>query len=240
MIMTDRKDVMAERLREARVQAGYSSAAAAAAAFGFGVSTLTSHENGTRGFDIDAAVRYGKAFKVNPGKLLGLDTIDTPAFRVEREPASKIIEVIGAVEAGVWRERTEWPEDERYQLEVGYSLVPSAERFGLVVEGYSMDKVFPPGSELECIRVYRGRQDPQDGDLVIVERRQHDLRETTCKRLRRGDTGWELHCESTKPEFQAPIPLGDPDADHFGDDGIDVIGIVVRAFQNHYAHRRRG
>ncbi|MEG8021821.1 hypothetical protein [Sphingomonas aerolata] len=141
--MADRKDVMAERLREARVQAGYASAAAAAAAFGFGVSTLTSHENGTRGYDIDAAVRYGRAFKVNPGRLLGLDTIDTPAFRMPREPASKMIEVIGAVEAGVWRERTEWPESERYEIEAGHSVVPNVERFGLVVEGYSMDKVFP-------------------------------------------------------------------------------------------------
>lgn len=230
---------MAARLREARAKAGYTSIAAAAEAFGFQPPTLTSHENGTRGFDVEVAVRYGKAFKVNPGWLLGLDTIDTPAFRIERAPASKKIEIIGAVEAGVWRERSEWPESERYEVEVGYPVVPNADRFGLVVEGYSMDKVFPPGSELECIRVYRGRQDPQDEDLVIVERRQHDLRETTCKRLRKGPAGWELHCESTKPEFQTVMPLGEPDADHFGDDGIDVIGIVVRAFQNHYTHRRR-
>jgi len=238
--MTDRKEVMAERLREARIKAGYASAGAAAAAFGFGGSTLTSHENGTRTFDVETAVRYGKAFKINPGLLLGLDAIDVPAFRIDRAPPSKKITIIGAVEAGVWRERTEWPESERYDIEVGYSIVPNAERFGLVVEGYSMDKVFPPGSELECIRVYRGSQEPQDGDLVVVERRQHDLRETTCKRLRKRDDKWELHCESTKPEFQTPIPLGSPDNEHFGDDGIDVIGIVVRAFQNHYEQRRRG
>jgi len=236
----DRKEVMATRLREARAKAGYPTIAAAAQAFGWNPTTYTSHENGTRGYDVDSAVRYGKALKVNPGFLLGLDTIDTPAFRVERAPDSKMVEVIGAVEAGVWRERTEWPDDERYEVEAGLSLVPGAERFAVVVEGFSMDKIFPPGSVLDCLRVYRGRLDPQDGDLVIVQRQRHDLMETTCKRLAKVGDEWVLIAESTRPEFKDPIPLGSPDRDHVGDGDIEVIGIVARAVQTHYEHRRRG
>lgn len=235
----DRKEVMAARLREAREKAGYSTIASAAQAFGWNPVTYTSHENGTRRYDIDAAVRYGKALKVNPGHLLGLDTIDTPAFRIATEPASKMVSVVGAVEAGVWRERTEWAREQQYEVEAGYSMVSGAERFALEVEGYSMDKIFPPGSVLDCLRVYKGRLDPQDGDLVIVQRRRHDLMETTCKRLTRDGETWVLIAESTKPEFAEPIVLGTPDRDFAGDDDIEVIGIVARAIQAHYQHRKR-
>lgn len=233
------KDMMAERLKEAREKAGFDTAAAAAQAFGWGESGYRHHEGGVRSFDIANAIKYAKAFKINPGWLLGLDAIDAPAFRIPTSPATRMVEVIGAVEAGVWRERAEWPKNERYEVEFGYPIVSNAERFSLVVEGFSMDKVFPPGSLLECIRVYRGKQDPQADDLVIVQRRQHDLSETTCKRLVRGNSGWELHAESTKPEFKEPIILGNPDDAHFGDDAIEVIGIVVRAMQTHWQHRRR-
>lgn len=73
-IMADRREMMAERLRTSRRKAGYDTVAEAAAAFdSIKTPTLTSHENGTREFDVDAAIRYGRAFRVNPAWLLGLD-----------------------------------------------------------------------------------------------------------------------------------------------------------------------
>jgi phage repressor protein C with HTH and peptisase S24 domain len=59
-----------DRLKEARIEAGYSSAAEAATALDVATSTYTSHENGTRGFGVDDAVKYGKKYKVNPVWLL--------------------------------------------------------------------------------------------------------------------------------------------------------------------------
>lgn len=70
--MDDRRIMKAERLRGAR-QARYGTVAEAALAFGFKKPTLTSHENGTRPFDDEDAIRYGKAFKVTPAWLLCLD-----------------------------------------------------------------------------------------------------------------------------------------------------------------------
>jgi SOS-response transcriptional repressor LexA len=52
-----------ERLRQARREAGYESAADAAKAFGWKTSGYTHHENGTRGVKPDLARRYAKAFK---------------------------------------------------------------------------------------------------------------------------------------------------------------------------------
>lgn len=54
----------ADRLRTARLAAGFGSATDAAKAFGWTVSTYLGHENGSRGLPVDAAQRYGRAFKV--------------------------------------------------------------------------------------------------------------------------------------------------------------------------------
>lgn len=101
-----------------------------------------------------------------------------------------------------------------------------------------MDRTITPGSDLECIRVQYGFIEPVPGDLVIVERHNHDLTELTCKRLDQDASGeWVLRCESTRPEFQEPIVLGKPDANLFVDDEIKVIGIVVSSQQNHFRRR---
>jgi SOS-response transcriptional repressor LexA len=65
--MTETAD---ERLRLARQQAGYRSAAAAAEANGWKVPTYRSHENGARGYDADDATRYGQAFRVSRAWLM--------------------------------------------------------------------------------------------------------------------------------------------------------------------------
>lgn len=232
--------MMAARLREARVAKGYASAAAAAQAFGWTTSTYTSHENGTRGFGVDEARRYGKALGKNPGWLLALDKVQ-PAEVELTTSASRApdkLTVKGAVAAGIWREQTEWPADEWYDIEVGPSPVPGVERFAVRLEGFSMDRTIPPGSDLECIRVSYGQIEPQIGDLVIAERTNHDLTELTCKRLDRDGDDWVLRCESTKPEFQAVIRVGRPDADAVTDDETRIIGIVVNAQQRHFGRRR--
>lgn len=166
-------------------------------------------------------------------QLAGLQPSDRLSIVGDKE----ILIVSGAVAAGVWREQTDWPPEDRYELEVGPSPVRGAERFALRMDGYSMDKVIPPGSDLECLRVIFGEVEPEPGDLVIVQRQAHDLTEMTCKRLDRKGDEWLLRCESTKAEFQEVIRLGRPSEDTFVDNEIRVIGIVVKAHQNHFRRR---
>lgn len=232
--------MMANRLREARSSAGFPSAAAAAAARGWTTSTYTSHENATRGYGVDEAKKYARAFRVNPGWLLALDQIKVPEVQLidSDAPAKEVLWVQGAVAAGVWREQIAWPKDEWYQIEVGPPPRPGVERFAVRMDGYSMDKTIPPGSNLEAIRVAFGEVSPQDGDLVIVERRRHDLVEMTCKRLVQNGETWELHCESSRPEFRDMVlPIGRPDVEAVTDDETRVVGIVVNAQQSHFRRR---
>lgn len=55
---------MHERLREARLAAGYESAQDVCAAFGWKYSTYIGHENGSRGITSKAATRYASALRV--------------------------------------------------------------------------------------------------------------------------------------------------------------------------------
>ena len=151
---------------------------------------------------------------------------------------SQHLKVVGAVAAGIWREQSDWAEEDCYWIEVGPNPVAGGERFALRMEGHSMDRIIPPGSDLECLRVTFGVVMPQPGDIVIVQRNRHDLQELTCKRLEFDGHNWVLRGESTRPEFQEPILIGRPDDGHFGDDETAVIAIVLRSHQTLYQRRR--
>lgn len=60
----------AERLRIARLRAGYETAKHAAEALGFPVSTYIGHENGSRGYPAKKAAIYARKFKVREQWLL--------------------------------------------------------------------------------------------------------------------------------------------------------------------------
>lgn len=152
--------------------------------------------------------------------------------------AGETLMVKSSVAAGVWREQAEWPEDDWYPLEVGPSPVSGAERFVVRMEGHSMDLTIPPGSDLECLRVAFGAIMPLPGDLVIVARQAHDLVETTVKRLdREADGEWVLRMESSRPEFQEVIRLGKSSRDLVTDEETRVVGMVLKAHQQHFRRR---
>jgi transcriptional regulator with XRE-family HTH domain len=60
----------AERLRIARLRAGYTTGKEAAEALGFPVSTYLAHENGSRGITASRAVTYARRYKVREQWLL--------------------------------------------------------------------------------------------------------------------------------------------------------------------------
>lgn len=58
-----------KRLRDARIAAGFASAAAAARAFGWGEALYRHHENGTRPYGAKHAASYAQAFHIKPPAL---------------------------------------------------------------------------------------------------------------------------------------------------------------------------
>lgn len=220
-------DQRAERLRKARERAGFESAAEAARRFGWGEAAYRHHENGTRSFGADAAKRYGRAFKVKAGWLLGIDGADDSPVINTSDGQDRLV-VNGGVEAGVWRESRQW-DDERQFTIIGKPTVPvKGKRFGLVVKGRSMDQLFEPDSVLDCVSIFDTDTPPENGDVVIVERVRPDgLRELTVKEYLIEDGRHYAVPRSTLPEFSDRIEVGKPSIDHPDDGGVQVIAFVL-------------
>ena len=91
---------------------------------------------------------------------------------------------------------------------------------------------------LDCVRTATGIA-PRDRDLVIVERRRHDLAEMTCKRYVVGPDGIELWPESWAPEYQTPIRMKDLKAAGELGDEISVVAVVLETRQLHFRQDTR-
>lgn len=218
----------ADRLKAAREKAGFESAADAARSFGWTESAYRHHENGTRRFGPDAAKRYGRAFKVKPGWLLGLENVsDAPPAE---SPNDESLLVNGSVEAGAWRASEHWNDDRTFVIDGMPSPVPGAQRFGLVVVGRSMDEFYEPDTVLDCVSIFDGGVQPQTGDHVIVECVRDDgLRELTVKEFHHIDGTYKLVPRSSRPGFQ-PIEYPGPDLEHTNDSTVRVIAFVMAAY----------
>jgi SOS-response transcriptional repressor LexA len=167
----------ADRLKEARIRAGYDSAKSAAEAMGAPVATYIQHENGARGFPAARAERYARFFRVAPEWLL-YGTSGQSRF----QPLGPTLFVRGAVAAGVWRDAYEWPEEDWKEFTGRGDITASLkDRFGLEIVGDSMSLIYPHGSIVECVF---GRAEIAPGKRVVIVRRRDDLEyEATVKEL---------------------------------------------------------
>jgi len=105
----------AERLRIARLRAGFSTAKEAAEAMGFPVSTYLAHENGSRGYPAAKAATYARKFKVPevwllygtgpaPGEAKGDETAEVISIfdhlpPLRRQEALRILRVLAGGES---------------------------------------------------------------------------------------------------------------------------------------------
>ncbi len=164
----------------------------------------------------------------------------TPISRLTGEAVSAnfvsapLIEIRGSVEAGVWKEAAEWPEDERRTVAVPVAQKYADKAFGLVVNGGSMNEIYPPGSIITCISLENYTAELESGDRVVVERRSTDgLHETTCKELKFDDDGrpW-LWPRSNSPKHQQPIELPWPPPIEYDDDTeIRLVAVVLGSYR---------
>lgn len=135
---------MGKRLRDARKNAGFSSALKAAKKHHWTPSTYAAHENGQNGFPPDKAEVYGRAFKVSSGWLL---TGEGEAVR------QNVVTIEGLVSAGgmIATNAEDVGHDGLYEIEVPFPLPDDAAAYQI-----TGDSMFP-------------RYD--DGDVIIVRRR---------------------------------------------------------------------
>lgn len=202
----------AERLKLARLDAGYKTARDAATALGVPYSTYAGHENGSRDFDADDAERYARKFRRPLEWLLtGKSSSQTPP-----PSASNVamVPITGIVRAGTWQEAETGAHELQHFVPSALDTPPEWQ-YAFTVEGNSLNKIAAPGDTLVCLDLIKSGVAIADNDLVIVERLRYggSMLERTAKRVRRTVAGFELWPESTDPAFQEPIRINGDEVD---------------------------
>lgn len=146
------------------------------------------------------------------------------------------IEVRGDVQAGVWREAIEWPQADWYAITVPLDTAfAGLHRYGLLVKGDSMDKVFPDGSIAVVINLVDLGRMPKTGEVVVAVHRSKtsDEFEATVKAVQVLESGeMILWPQSTNPDFATPlrIPAGACEHDA-GMPDVFIQALVVASYR---------
>ncbi len=205
-------DGRAQRLRQARLDRGFDTAAAAADAFGWNRNTYASNENGNAPFSYRRAKEYASAFGVSPDWLYDASGATRPADpqglvpvigRVGANPEGTVLFAVGHDPAELAPIPPGGTQNARALRVVGHSMRGVADDGGLI---YFEDQRTPPTPDML-------------GHVVVVET---DDDEVLVKRLLRGSRPglydlesvagpvrrdarlrWAAHITAIIPPFQA-------------------------------------
>lgn len=146
------------------------------------------------------------------------------------------IEVRGSVQAGVWRDAIEWPQADWYAITVPVDQAYAGmRRYGLLVEGESMNKIFPDGSIVVAINLSEVGRMPKTGEIVVAIRRSTRTGEfeATVKAVQVRDDGEIiLWPQSTDPDHVQPIRVPvQVQEDHAGMPDVMIQALVVASYR---------
>lgn len=139
-----------------------------------------------------------------------------PRLQLRRVP------LVGEVRAGAWEEVMVTSTEAHIDI----AEIPEYRRaslFALRVVGRSMDRFYPEGTVLICVKVPDA--DVREGDHVILQRHRAGLVETTVKEVVTDEHGPAFWPRSTDPAHQTPFRMI---GDEHADEGAEVIGVVIR------------
>lgn len=210
------------RLREFRDRLGLSQEDIAERA-GFSVSQISRWEAGGSNIPSERLPILAKAYECRIADIFEED--ESPFV-----PLGPTLYVKGPAAAGQWKDVWQEPES-AWKAFTGRADVttPLRDRFGIRVEGDSMNDVYPHGTIVECIAFFGGAEIENGRRVVVQRRRNGDEYEVTIKEYQRGEDGVEwLVPRSSNPNFQAPIRV---DQQEPGIDEVRIIGIVVSSIR---------
>lgn len=142
---------------------------------------------------------------------IAIDLLGSPDLPAS--PLVKPIPVIGAVEAGAWKEALEWPEtDWEYEPIPEDPRFLGLTRFGLAVRGRSMNEVYREGDIVICIPMIELNEPLVSGRRYVIYRHKSGEIEATLKEYYEDMDGrnWLLP-RSTDPAHKTPISFDDGD-----------------------------
>lgn len=238
---------MQNRLKAARINAGFKTATAAIERFQWKDAAYRAHERGQNPFKAKDAQAYGLAYGVSPAWLLtgegemaayqndagGLiqELID-PRLLHNTGKSSLNIPLIGIIAIGHWENKTSSAnilDNNTYGCPPSDPRFNTKAQFDLLVQGDSFNKYANSGDIVRCVDTNIANITLEENDLVIVERTRHSLRELSARRYTKIRGYYILQSESTEKAFQEPIIYGDKGSKHSKD--VKIIGKILYVYR---------
>lgn len=231
-------ELLISRIAKCLDQAGLSETAACEAA-GVGVNTIRHIRKRGHSPKIENLRKLALTLGVPATYFLEAAAVGDEGDITGQLTNLQTIFVKGAVQAGVWTEAVEWPPIDWFPVYTPVNIkYPEAEKFGLVVRGDSMNKVYPDGSIVIAVRFSDIASMPKPGQRVVVVQRSVNGFEATVKRFDTDPSGRViLWPESYSPEYQQPLIIDRPAATFDGAPSacapdISIEALVIGSYRN--------
>lgn len=190
---------------------------------GFSVSQLSRWEQAKSNIPSERLPELARAYSCRIADIF--EEEDSPF-----QPLGPTLFIKGVAAAGRWAEAWELPDGELGTFPGRTDLtVPISQRFGVRLEGESMNAVYPHGTVLECVS-FLSNVEITSGRRVIVSRRRNGTEiEVTVKEYQVDGDGVEwLVPRSHHPDFQTPFRVDQPGP---GIDEVQIVGVVVGSYR---------
>ncbi|WP_086656562.1 LexA family protein [Acetobacter persici] len=231
-------DLLLSRIASCLERGGLSETAACEAA-GVGVNTIRHIRKRGHSPKIENLRKLALALGVPAAYFLEAAAVGAEGDIQGQVTNLQAIFVKGAVQAGHWTEATEWPPMDWYPVFTPSNIrYPSTEKFGLVVKGDSMNKVYPAGSIVIAVKFSDIACQPKPGQRVVVIRRSLHGFEATVKKFDVDASGRIiLWPESYSPEYQQPLiieskSLHDDNASSACAPDVSIEALVIGSYRN--------
>jgi hypothetical protein len=146
--------------------------------------------------------------------------------RPEAHLTTLTVPVTKIASGGVWREVGALAVHDRAMIpSVPNPKLAGLKQYAVRVEGSDTNRIFLEGDYAIFVPFAAVRESPRDGDLVEVERRRGQLKETTIRRVRIIGQEMQLWPESNAPEWQRPDTFKQGKAD------TEIVGLYVGLFR---------
>lgn len=187
-------------------------------------------ESGKQKLGGDWIAKISKALGVEPSDLLRPPS-DAPYSTALLGTEPKQSNVVGQAAAGLWFD-AEGVDDPLYP-DIPYipSRYPSLTQNSYLVVGDSMNERYLNGTYVVTVPYWQVRTSIQDGDPVVVERRDGSKLERTVKIVSVQPSVFRLESRSTNPKWAGSvitIPRGREDA---SDNSIEIVGLIIGSYK---------
>lgn len=145
------------------------------------------------------------------------------------------INVIGEVEAGIWREAVQWDESEIFQIPYGVNEKYHNKAYGLRIRGDSMNLAYPEDTIVIVVSIYDYDGEIATGKRVIVERcLKNGVCEATAKELEIINGHAKLWPRSTNQKYQDPIDISWPyeTPQEIGLETVIIKGVIIGSYRS--------